>query len=123
MTRARDPEPFMEMRFDLETAEQVLERLAELASDQAKRNDRLAPDAPILTACAGLVRDVKRWLARHRTPIDGFAGDRVLDAYDGKATIAPAELAEILRTTAQEIGQVRGLLDRESPDSKSWERP
>jgi hypothetical protein len=95
--------------FDAHAAARILEKLAQ--GEHGGGDRLLGPGDPIVVAAALLLRDAKRWLARHFTPFESFAGDAILDALRGSSAIHLDSFASALRCTAIELIQVHKLLD------------
>jgi hypothetical protein len=102
--------------FDFETASDVLEHLAALADRHTQ--GVIAGDAPLLGACAGIISDLKQALLLYRTPYESFSGDEILFAWSEHAPLRADRLAELLRTTAQELAQVTCLLRSGAPGGR-----
>jgi hypothetical protein len=100
-----------EASFDADMAADVLERLAQIALDDAGPAPWIAGRSPVVTASAGLLRDSKTWLERNSSSFDSFPGDAVLAAHEQNADMLRQDFVAALRGTAIVIIQIGRLIE------------
>ena len=104
-------------RFDIPTAVDVLEKLAQMAADSVGFRRQLEPGDPIVAAAAGLLVDAKMWLEtqdRQPATLQAFPGEVVLVAHSKSRPMDLDALVAALRSTAIALVQVGKLRDLRS---------
>ena len=101
-------------RFDVRTAVDVLEKLAQIAADSGGCERQLEPAAPIVAAAAGLLVDAKAWLEKQEKGLhilEAFPGEVVLVAHSKSGPMDLDTLVAALRSTAIALVQMGKLRD------------